>query len=47
MGFAMLKYAIAPAVNKNQDEKLVQSLLENSRKYFLPNAERFIGAVNF
>ena len=47
MSFAMFKYAIAPAVNKNQSDELNQRLLENTRKSFFPVASKLIGAVDF
>ena len=47
MSFAMFKYAIAPAVNKNQSDELNQRLLENTRKSFFPVAAKLIGAVDF
>lgn len=47
MGMALLKYAISPAVNKNMNENLVNSLIENSRKNFFPQAKNFIGAIDF
>lgn len=47
MGCAGIKYAITPAVNKNQDSQLCQRVISKAREQILPNAKKLIGAINF
>lgn len=47
MGYAGIKYAIAPAVNKNQDPKLNQAIFNRAKEQIIPNAKRLIGAIDF
>lgn len=47
MGYAGIKYAIAPAVNKNMDSELRKSIIARVKENILPNAKSLIGAVEF
>ncbi|MDO5149759.1 MAG: STAS domain-containing protein [Oscillospiraceae bacterium] len=47
MGYAGIKYAISPAVNKNQNPALSEVIVKNSKEQIIPNARRLIGAVDF
>lgn len=47
MGYAGIKYAITPAVNKNQDPKLVKAIVNNAKERIIPNAKLLIGAIDF
>lgn len=47
MGYAGIKYAISPAVNKNQDPQISQRVIAKAREQIIPNAKRLIGAINF
>lgn len=47
MGFAWMKYCMAPAVNKGESEELKQMLVKMAREHFLPTAEKFVGSVDF
>lgn len=47
MGYAGIKYAISPAVNKNQDPELVKAIVNRAKQQIIPNAKRLIGAIDF
>lgn len=47
MGYAGIKYAIAPAVNKNMDSELKKSIISRVKESILPNAKSLIGAIDF
>lgn len=47
IGFAWLKYSMAPAANKTMDPKINQMLVQTAREKFLPWASKLIGAVTF
>lgn len=47
MGYAGIKYAITPAVNKNQDPKISEAVVKKAREQIIPNAKRLIGAIDF
>lgn len=47
MGYAGIKYAITPAVNKNQDPKICEAVVKKAREQIIPNAKRLIGAIDF
>lgn len=47
MGYAGIKYAISPAVNKNQDPKFCEGIVNRAREQILPNAKSLIGAIDF
>lgn len=47
MGYAGIKYAIAPAVNKNMDSELKKSIISRVKEGILPNAKSLIGAIDF
>lgn len=47
MGYAGIKYAISPAVNKNQDPNINQRVIAKARAQILPNAKQLIGAIDF
>ena len=47
MGYAGIKYAITPAVNKNQDPKLCELVVARAKEQIIPNANRLIGAIDF
>ena len=47
MGYAGIKYAIAPAVNKNMDSELIKSIISRVKESILPNAKSLIGAIDF
>lgn len=47
MGYAGIKYAITPAVNKNQDPQLCQRVVAKGREQIIPNAKKLIGAIDF
>lgn len=47
LGYAGIKYAISPAVNKNQDPKFCEGIVNRAREQILPNAKSLIGAIDF
>lgn len=47
MGYAGIKYAISPAVNKHQDPGLVKAIVKRAKEQIIPNAKRLIGAIDF
>ncbi|MGM9613293.1 MAG: STAS domain-containing protein [Butyricicoccus sp.] len=47
MGYAGIKYAISPAVNKNQDPQLCQAIIAKAKEQIIPNAKQLIGAIDF
>lgn len=47
MGYAGIKFAITPAVNKTQDPKLCESVAKKAREQIIPNAKSLIGAIDF
>lgn len=47
MGYAGIKYAISPAVNKNQDPNINQRVIAKARAQIIPNAKQLIGAIDF
>ena len=47
MGYAGIKYAITPAVNKNQDPKICEAVVKKAKEQIIPNAKRLIGAIDF
>lgn len=47
MGYAGIKYAITPAVNKNMDPELRKSILGQVKERILPNAKSLIGTIDF
>ena len=47
MGYAGIKYAITPAVNKNQDAQMIEKIITKAREQIIPNAKRLIGAIDF
>lgn len=47
MGYAGIKYAISPAVNKNQDPKFCEGIVNRAREQIIPNAKSLIGAIDF
>lgn len=47
MGYAGIKYAISPAVNKNQDPKFCEGIVNKAREQIIPNAKHLIGAIDF
>ena len=47
MGYAGIKYAISPAVNKHQDPNLVKAIVNNAKERIIPNVKRLIGAIDF
>lgn len=47
MGYAGIKYAISPAVNKHQDPGLVKAIVNRAKEQIIPNAKRLIGAIDF
>ena len=46
-GFGLMKYAMSPAVNKNQPADLNARIIAKSKETFFPMAEKLIGAVDF
>ena len=44
---AGIKFAITPAVNKNQDPKLCEAVIKKAKEQIIPNAKRLIGAIDF
>lgn len=47
LGYAGIKYAITPAVNKNQDPKFCETVVSRAREQIIPNAKGLIGAIDF
>lgn len=47
MGYAGIKYAISPAVNKHQEPELVKAIVNRAKQQIIPNAKRLIGAIDF
>lgn len=47
MGYAGIKYAITPAVNKNQDPKLTEAIVKKAKEEIIPNAKHLIGVIDF
>lgn len=47
LGYAGIKYAISPAVNRNQDPQISESVIKNAKEQIIPNVRRLIGAVDF
>ena len=47
MGYAGIKYALSPAVNKNQDAQTTARLVATARERILPNARKLIGIIDF
>lgn len=47
LGYAGIKYAISPAVSKNQDPQLSQRIIAKAREQIIPNAKLLIGAIDF
>lgn len=47
MGYAGIKHAISPAVNKNMDPELCQTIIAKSREQIIPHAKMLIGAIDF
>lgn len=47
MGYAGIKYAISPAVNKTLDPKLCEKTVKIAREQTFPNAKKLIGAIDF
>lgn len=47
MGYAGIKYAISPAVNKALDPKLCEKTVKIAREQTFPNAKKLIGAIDF
>ena len=47
LGYAGIKYAITPAVNKNQDAQISQRVITKAREQIIPNARKLIGAIDF
>ncbi len=47
LGYAYIKYAISPAVNKAQDRKLSEAIIQNSNAKIIPASKRLIGANDF
>lgn len=45
--FAMLKFALAPAVNKGENPKMRDAVAQAARERFFPTAKQLIGAVDF
>lgn len=43
--FIMLKYALAPAVNKNMPDEMKQNLVKSARMSFFPIAESLVGMI--
>ena len=47
MGYAGIKYAISPAVNKNQDPQTNARVVGKAKEQIIPNAKKLIGAIRF
>lgn len=47
MGYAGIKYAIAPAVNKNMNPELKKSIISQAKERIIPNAKSLIDAIDF
>lgn len=47
MGYAGIKYAISPAVNKSQDPKFCEGIVKKARAEIIPGAKYLVGAVDF
>lgn len=47
MGYGMLKYSLAPAIDKGLSDEMVAALVAGAKQKFFPMAEGLIGAVQF
>lgn len=47
MSYAGIKYALTPAVNKNQDPAFCRAIVANAREKILPSAKKLIGTICF